>query len=396
MTKRRPTIGYCTNVHAGTTIQSIRENLERYAVPARDECGAESLGVGLWIPAEAAGQIVNDPADFAQFLRDRRLRPFTINGFPYDNFHQDVVKRQVYLPTWWQSERLEYTRQLATILAALLPEDEPCGSISTLPIGWPSTDDTDALLGQAAENLRTLAKHLEQIEASTGRRIVLAIEPEPGCILDTAVDVIEWFERHFPEPSQRKYLTVCHDICHSAVMMESQAEVLRGYAKASISVGKVQVSSAIVADWQSMSADRRREAVEQLKQFAEDRYLHQTGQRLSDGGFRLAEDLPDLISDKRASASLDELVGQDQRWVVHFHVPIFLEHFGHLATSQGDVVECLETLLDQDSAIDFSGHLEVETYAWSVLPDSMRRRGLSQDIAQEIQWLNRTLIACRY
>ncbi len=81
----------------------------------------------------------------------------------------------------------------------------------------------------------------------------------------------------------------------------------------------------------------------------------------------------------------------DRCWVVHFHVPIFLERFGHLATSQRDVVECLKAISSERS-LEFSGHFEVETYAWSVLPESMRKRGLAEDIASEIQWLNKTLI----
>ncbi len=44
-----------------------------------------------------------------------------------------------------------------------------------------------------------------------------------------------------------------------------------------------------------MAIGRRREAIEQLWQFAEDRYLHQTGRRTESGDFELAEDLPELL-----------------------------------------------------------------------------------------------------
>ncbi|MEM8670785.1 MAG: metabolite traffic protein EboE [Planctomycetota bacterium] len=395
MNSTQKTIGYCTNVHAGVTIASIQENLDKYAVAARTAAGVDELGVGLWLPAQAAKELAGDPSGFSNFLKERKLRPFTINGFPYDNFHQEVVKRSVYAPTWWQPERLEYTKQLAVILADLLPEDEPCGSISTLPIGWPTEDQDAALLDRAGAQLRELAKHLESVESSTGRRIVVAIEPEPGCILDTATDMIDWFDKHLADTAHRKYLSVCHDICHSAVMMESQADVLNRYAQASIAVGKVQVSSAIMADWQSMAAGRRQEAVEQLRQFAEDRYLHQTGRQRENGDFELAEDLPDLLAaDALTGEPNEDPVENDLRWVVHFHVPIFLEHFGHLSTSQKDVIECLRVLLDANSGLEFTGHLEVETYAWSVLPESMRKRGLAEDIAKEITWLNRALVEC--
>ena len=176
-------------------------------------------------------------------------------------------------------------------------------------------------------------------------------------------------------------------------MMEPQAEVLSRLADHGIGIGKVQVSNAIVADWQMMALPRRREAIEQLSVFAEDRYLHQTGRQVQSGEFQLAEDLPELI---RGVADEDDPTGGDHRWVVHFHVPIFLERFGHLQTSQDDVLRVMRTLaVDRESnqpSIDFTGHLEIETYAWTVLPQSMRQRGLAEDVASEFRWLKRTIL----
>jgi ABC-type uncharacterized transport system YnjBCD ATPase subunit len=47
----------------------------------------------------------------------------------------------------------------------------------------------------------------------------------------------------------------------------------------------------------------------------------------------------------------------------------------------------LEAIADADIDVDFSGHLEVETYAWTVLPAEMRQHGLAEDIAAELRWL---------
>lgn len=377
------TIGYCTNVHAGVDLASICSNLEEFAIPARDASGSDVLGVGLWIPSPAARELAAGADEFRAFLTERRLRAFTINGFPYENFHQPVVKHAVYQPAWWQPERLEYTRQLAEILVKLLPDDENVGSISTLPIAWADEHATEENLAQAGGNLRELAGFLQDIEKRTGKRIVVAIEPEPGCVLDTTQDVVDWFEKELPDSLHRKYIGVCHDICHSAVMMESQQQVLSRLVSAGVLIGKVQVSNAIIADWLSMAVGRQREAIAQLGEFAEDRYLHQTGRLKADGSFELCGDLPELLR----NAELEEAPALgDQRWIVHFHVPIFLERFGHLRTSQDDTLDCLR-FLNQCRASDFTGHLEVETYAWTVLPHSMRRRGLSEDIAREIFWL---------
>ncbi len=387
------TIGYCTNVHAGTDLPAITRNLREFAVPVQSSLPVdEPLGVGLWLPATAAKELSEGAIEgFREFLTAHKLAAFTINGFPYDNFHQSVVKHRVYEPAWWETNRLAYTKQLAVILAELLPASEAIGSISTLPIGWRSDHATPENLNLAGHNLRDLAQFLAMLESKTGRRIVVAIEPEPGCVLDRVDHMVHWFESHLPDSIHRQYITVCHDICHSTVMMEDQREVLGRYAASGITVGKVQVSSAVVADWDAMAVGRRREAIEQLSKFAEDRYLHQTGRLKSDQTFELAEDLPDLLATMPNEG--DPVCG-DHRWVVHFHVPIFLERFGHLTTSQDDVRTCLRTLLSSEASIPFTGHLEVETYAWSVLPEAMRKRGLADDLSQELSWLRKELIEC--
>ncbi|WP_235908356.1 metabolite traffic protein EboE [Roseiconus nitratireducens] len=385
-------IGYCTNVHAGTDLPAIRNNLSRYAVAVRQKLDTQRLGVGLWIPDQASRELIDGGlAEFREFLQTNQLTAFTINGFPFANFHGESVKQRVYLPTWQSRERLEYTERLATILAGLLDEDQSVGSISTLPIGWPENPFTAASgdrgnREQSGEHFRQLVKSLQQIEQDTGKRIVVAIEPEPGCLLDTVEDIVEFFDAELPEAAHRRYLTVCHDICHSVVMNEPQREVIERYGQAGIGIGKVQVSSAIVADWSEIPEERYADALTQLGEFAEDRYLHQTGQLDASGTFRLANDLPELLRE-----TTPEQLESARQWMIHFHVPIFLESLGYLSTSRNDVLECLEAVRSADAQLEFTGHLEVETYAWTVLPESMRQRGLADDIASELQWLTEQL-----
>ena len=64
-----------------------------------------------------------------------------------------------------------------------------------------------------------------------------------NCVLSTSADIVRFFENHLlgtlDDESVRAYLRVCHDICHSAVMFEPQAEALVTYRKAGLRVGKV-------------------------------------------------------------------------------------------------------------------------------------------------------------
>lgn len=384
-TSLSPQIGYCTNVHAGTDMAAIRDRLDEFAVPmARKREGESALGIGLWLPFSAAAELASedDIREFGRWLQQRRLSPFTINGFPFDNFHLPVVKHAVYRPTWAEPKRLEYTIKLARILAVLHQDISApdavtkIASISTLPIGWPGDDDA-AQLQIAGENFRKLATELASIEDKTGVRVVVAIEPEPGCLLDRCEDVVDFFSKQLPDTIHRKYLSVCHDICHSAVMFEDQAKTLTTYADAGIMIGKIQVSSAIDVPLSEMNEADRQQARTQLSRFAEDRYLHQTGCIGNEGAFRLVEDLPQWLTS-------DESAG-DQHIRIHFHVPIFLEQFGQLRTTRDAILEC-RLAMRGDAAPDFTGHWEVETYAWTVMPPEMRTGGLGADIERELQW----------
>src|SRR3954462_452881 len=103
-------IGYCTNVHAGPTLAQTKANLERYALALKQRVRPDQpMGVGLWLAAEAASQLLasGGASDFAAWLSEVGLMPFTFNGFPYGDFHQAEVKHRVYHPTWFEPARLE-------------------------------------------------------------------------------------------------------------------------------------------------------------------------------------------------------------------------------------------------------------------------------------------------
>ncbi|MEX2215759.1 MAG: metabolite traffic protein EboE [Phycisphaeraceae bacterium] len=375
--------GYCTNVHAGASYSLTLANLEAYASSIRKlVCPNEQMGVGLWLAHDAVSQIIG--GDHIEALRDWLFKhdfiAYTLNGFPYGNFHEPRVKHKVYHPEWCDTARLDYTKQLADILVHLLPDDDKEGSISTLPIGWREsiTQKNDKSF-IAAQNLVKLADHLSQIEDTTGKLIHVDLEPEPGCYLDTAQDVVDFFKDELfllgNEHRLRRYLRVCHDVCHAAVMFESQEHVLHTYKNAGIEVGKVQISSAVRARFDRMDDRTRVDALNQLREFGEDRYLHQTTAHVA--GAHMWEDLPLAI------AEFDNAPPPAAEWRTHFHVPIFLEKFGLLESTQDEVLRCL-TLIGQYSACK---HFEVETYAWGVLPAEMRCVDLVEGIAQELKWL---------
>ena len=391
-------VGYCTNVHAGRDLPSVLDNLANHCFPIRKLVASDQpLCVGLWFSEAAAAQ-ANQTEQLARLkdkLAEFQLVPFTLNGFPQGDFHSQVVKHRVYQPTWWQQERLDYTLNLVHLLDQILPPGQ-IGSISTLPIAWGIPEPSREHLKRAASQLVEVARVLHRLFEQTGRKIVLAIEPEPGCYLTDSSSFRMFYNQYLrssalPDGTSEivgEYLTLCHDVCHAAVMYEDQKLELQQLKNDEIAIGKVQVSSAVQVEWDTLSLPERMEAYEQLRGFAEDRYLHQTNCFDDTKKTReLVEDLPIALSSVSSPA---ELSGQ---WRIHFHVPIYLQKFGLLHSTQNEISILLEILSGPASQRpEFTGHFEVETYAWGVLPEAMRSRSLNQGIAEEIVWLKNHLL----
>lgn len=90
-------LGYCTNVHSGTTLATTLEALDRHATAVRQFVKPVGLmPIGLWLSARAAQEVVDDPDGIARlrdWLFNRGLVVFTMNGFPYGDFHAGRGKK---------------------------------------------------------------------------------------------------------------------------------------------------------------------------------------------------------------------------------------------------------------------------------------------------------------
>ena len=87
------------------------------------------LPVGLWLSRESLDDALRlPPGGLRRKIEEMGLQVFTLNGFPYGNFHDDRVKHDVYQPDWSRPERLRYTTDLADVLIDLVPEARLPGS----------------------------------------------------------------------------------------------------------------------------------------------------------------------------------------------------------------------------------------------------------------------------
>ncbi|MDO3385864.1 metabolite traffic protein EboE [Gilvimarinus sp. SDUM040013] len=360
---------YCSNIHPGESWADIMHNLNSHALDVKQQLGGDAaFPLGLRIAHQAA-QEVDDAAiaQFQQWCKQHNAYLLTINGFPYGTFHETRVKENVYLPDWRERERVEYSKRLGDLAVALQPDAKRI-SISTVPIAFkPAFKDSD--WATACSHVLEVAEHFQQLTKQHGIELVLAIEPEPECVLETTEEAIEFFQRLNLPSHLKTHVGLCFDCCHQAVEFETATECLARIKAAGITIGKVQVSSALKASGLE---------IEKLLAFDEPVYLHQAVARCSaNGALQRFADLPEFARALANGQQFDECR-------VHFHIPIFCEHLGEVGSTQDFLIELLP-LLDTDTP------LEVETYSFKAIPEHLRHGSISENIARELTWVGNLL-----
>lgn len=393
-------LGYCTNIHPGETWDDHFKHL-REQVPAVKAAVSPNapLPLGLRLANQASIALTQPDrlAEFQTWLAETGCYVFTMNGFPFGDFHIDRVKDQVHAPDWTTAERTDYTIRLFRLLATLLPDSEIDGGVSTSPLSyrlwWTTPEARQETMQTATQNVLRVLTELIQLRETTGKVLHLDVEPEPDGLLDNVADFVLWYTQTL-RPAARTYLAqehgldesaadlalrnhiqLCYDVCHVAVAYEETEQVLASLAKADILVGKVQISSALRLTFDGNAGA----TLQAIAAFNEPTYLHQVVARLADGTLNHYADLPEALADFNADTH--------REWRVHFHVPLFLEQYGLLHSTQNSVIEVLNRQrTPRGFARPFTNQLEVETYTWGVLPTDLQVP-ISESISREMEWV---------
>jgi len=399
-------LSYCSNIHPGESWAETFQNLKSYIPGIQKKIANDKeFGIGLRLSNQASIELDSGDnlSEFKTWLSEQNAYVFTMNGFPYGDFHNTCVKAGVHKPDWASEERVTYTKRLFRQLSYLLPAKGE-GGISTSPLSyrhWHATEeDLSKCKKLAAENLIKIATFLYTLHSETDQYLHLDIEPEPDGVLENSQDVINFFNNELiPEgikqfktlfkitdEEARKiiltHITVCYDICHFALAYEEPELTLKKFRNEGIQIGKVQISSALKADFNRAELNKgdinkgcsnkasRKKIFDALQSFDELVYLHQvTG--FKDQLFVAYSDISELPFDDGYS----ELRA-------HFHVPVFVNDYGLLQSTQSQARAVIQLLAEKM----FTRHLEVETYTWMVLPDELKLE-LSASIVREMEWV---------
>lgn len=379
-------LAYCTNIHPAESWEETQVMLKHEVLAVRDrlhEYGhlepEASFAIGLRLSARAARDLLIEKDGLVrlrEWLSKTNTYIFTINGFPYGDFHGKRVKERVFQPDWTTPERKEYTFDLFRILAAVATP-EAGGSVSTLPGShkWFRADES-----LIRENLLVTAEFIDQLVQETHIDLHLGLEPEPFGHFENTAETIEFFERLLNDADSpeivRDRIGLNYDSCHFALQFEDARKSLSAIHSTGIRLSKVHISSALAFDPQDQ------EAIAAMQNFNEPVYFHQTLLRKQNGEIARIADLPDFMSSIRSSST--EAV--EAR--VHFHIPLDTEPAAPLSSTRFHAVDTLHWCRAHPSACS---HFEIETYTWAVLPEMMRRP-VDQQIAAEYGWLLDSLI----
>jgi hypothetical protein len=365
-------LAYCGNIHRGETWPETFAALEQYTLAVKQRIQPSGLfGIGLRLSDMASRQLT-DPlalADFQRWLERHDCYVFTINGFPFGQFHGQRVKEQVYAPDWTTSERIEYTNRLFDLLARLLPPNVE-GSVSTVPGSFKEFITTPAQERQIRSNIFRCVEHVATVAEKTGRTLHLGVEPEPLCLLETTAETVEFFERlrfeNGDDPRIASCLGVNYDTCHLAVEYEDPKQSLATLQRHGIKISKVHLSSALKV--QPTPAVRAA-----LAAFSDDVYLHQVVARAAGNELTRYRDLDIALRSTEAF----------EQWRIHFHIPLHCPATAWFDNTTDHLLGALDVLATQP---ELCSHLEMETYTWEVLPAELKAGSVVDNLASEYKW----------
>ena len=373
-------LAYCTNIHRGETWAETFFSLQNHALAVREKiCPQKPFAIGLRLSERAATEL-NDPATFLEFKRwldKNSCYVFTINGFPYGQFHGTRVKEAVYRPDWTSPARVAYTDLLIDLLAELLPPGIE-GSVSTLPGSFKEFHPADEACKLIRQNIWRSVEHIARISAKTGRTLHLGMEPEPLCLLENSAETMHFFDQmraeHPRDDRLAQHLGVNYDTCHFAVEFEEPSNALGSLVNYGIKISKIHLSSAL-------KISPTPEAREELKKFADDTYLHQVVVRDEAGNRTIYRGLPEAL----AAANGQMAAGEEPlpEWRIHFHVPLHAPAAAPFENTNDHLLGVLDILAQKP---EICSHLEMETYTWEVLPPALKSQNVVDQLAAEYEW----------
>jgi len=257
-------------------------------------------------------------------------------------------------------------------------------------------------MSMTLQQLRDYVRY--RVGQRTGRKIVMALEPEPGLTYETTDEVIAFFrgplDRAFtqvlgPEtvgPATaialgRDLIGVNFDFCHQSIEFEDNPTSLRRLVDAGIRLYKCHAANAM----RVVDPLRNPKACEALKPFTDSIFPHQVI-GADAGGRRVffCMDLPYIFTPEGGH----ELERKGVREIrIHYHVPVF----GNFSSDIDTTIEGTWAGIAAFRSLAPEAPLIVECYTWSEQggAEADRRRWIQEGLAREVRTVHETILLAR-
>ncbi|HIH2763069.1 MAG TPA: metabolite traffic protein EboE [Candidatus Azoamicus sp.] len=384
--KNKYKITYCSNIFKTNTASELFYNLNKYNTKLNKY---KNLSLCL------SNKIINE---IKKNIYIRKILTWTkinkkyitlINAFVYKNFHQKIIKENIYYPDWTKKERLSFTKDIIFFAQKINNKYKKCG-ISTLPISYKIW-----LRKNIKYNIKKCINYffylliiLIKIKKYKKIFIHLDIEPEPFCMLERCNDFVIFFNLWLLPGLKEKikihlninknkakkiitdHLNLCFDICHSAVMFENQEKSLNLIRKSKIKIGRVQVSSAI-----KIKKINKIDKIEfkHLNFLNHSPFLHQTLIKIKKN-LKLIKK-----NDFKKLKNIDTNAIKEIR--IHCHIPIYIKKISkNIQTTQNELKKSLINIIKNKD----TKNLEIETYTYNIL---YKKKNKITSMIKEYEWL---------
>ena len=361
-----PPLGYSSNLHAAESVSELERVLAGFTSDARSRLGWARIGLDLRLGSAAIREMTRDATALARLRRaldHAGASAHSLNAFPLRPFQAAVVKADAYRPDWTEDERTNDTIAIIPIALALC--DDAFVTVSTVPGSYRPFGHAKNDHALIATHLGRFAGHAAKSKRTNGRTVMLCLEPEPWCTLETSHDTAVFWrgaladagvaaaaavldgDERAGRTAIAEHLGLCFDTCHFSLAFEDQ---------------RAAVDRLVAA----------------LRALAEPRFMHQTAAASASGSLSKVEDLGQLDT---CLARLPNATAVRS----HFHIPVDREpQRSGLSSTVADSRLGLAACLAAGCT-----HVSVETYTWSIL--AAHERDALAGTVRELQALDRLM-----
>ncbi len=329
---------------------------------------SESFAIGIWVNKNFLAFLEEQKNlnTLKEKMEQEKIYTYSFNVFPFEQFHDASIKEKVYFPDWMENARVDFTCRAARLLSRLIP-DEVQGSLSTVP-GTYTDKISKHNLSVIQKNFLKTGQFLASLFQDTGKKILLAVEPEPDCLWSSARDFTDFYSTHLAEfPNKAEYIGICYDTAHHELAEDGPGKQFDYCIINNVNIAKIQFSSALGSPENSSK--------DELAKFADEVYLHQTKIFKNNKIIAKFADLPHALA--KADRNL--------HWKIHYHIPLYVNKMPHGLIAEKHE---LETVLKKcKEKPEICSNLEIETYTYDILPNNVKISPIEKSMAEEYSFI---------